>query len=395
MRGLAARLALAMLLVTTASLTVVTLSQVWVLRQEARALPAEVRARLFELRRSPEGARLGWVVRTPRTPLAAPEGALTVQESIRALGRVQDAQVRGLLAGLALSVVASGGLAWWVARGVARPIESVGAAAQALAAGDFARRVAPPTDPLGASDEVVRLTEDFNRMATELERYEAQRTAMVADVAHELRTPLTAMTLRLDALEAGLVPFDAAEVARLRRQAGLLHRLVEDLRTLSLADAGRLGLRPGALEANALAREAADDAEALAAAKGVALEVVPHGAAVALTGDRERLLQVLGNLLDNAIRATPEGRRVRLAVVDDGAAVAFQVVDEGPGIDPADLPHVFDRFSQGAHGRRDVRGGSGLGLAIVRTLVEAHGGSAMAANRDPGGAELTVRLPRA
>lgn len=395
MGRLALRLALAMLLVTTASLAVVTVSQVWVLRQEAQQLPSEVRDRLGELRRSPEGARLWWMLRVPRAPLATPEGALTVQESIRALGRVQDAQVRGLLAGLGLAIVASGGLAWWVARGVARPIEEVGDAARALAAGDFARRVPPPTSLLGTSAEAVRLTEDFNRMAAELERYEAQRTAMVADVAHELRTPLTAMALRLDALEAGLVPFDAAEVARLRRQAALLHRLVEDLRTLSLADAGRLGLRPAALEANALARDALDGAAAPAAAKGVALEVAPAAAAIAFRGDRDRLLQVLGNLLDNAIRATPEGRRVRLEVAGDDAGVAFRVLDEGPGLHAADLPHVFDRFRQGEHGRRDLRGGSGLGLAIVRTLVEAHGGMVAAANRAEGGAALTVRLPRA
>jgi signal transduction histidine kinase len=390
---LAVRLALAVMLVTAASLAVVVVSQVSVARQEARRLPDEVRTRLFELRRTESGDWWWRVLARPRPPAAGDLGALTVQESIRALGRVQDAQSRGLLAGLALAVVASGGLAWWVARSVARPIEAVADAASGLAAGDLARRVARPRSPLGGSSEVLRLTDDFNRMADALERNEAQRTAMVADVAHELRTPLTAITLRLEALGEGLVPFDAGEVARLRRQAALLHRLVEDLRTLSLADAGRLALNPTPLDAAALAREAAEAAGPMARVKGIELEVEVDGAGPALRADRDRLAQVLGNLLDNAIRATPEGGRVRIAAVPAGAAVAFRVRDQGPGIAAEDLPTVFERFRQGDHGRRDLRGGSGLGLAIVRTLVEAHGGTVAAANHPAGGAELTVTLP--
>jgi two-component system sensor histidine kinase BaeS len=383
------------MLATTASLVVVVVSQVWVARTTERRLPDEVRERLVEFRRTED--RVWWLRVAPlRPPPPSNAQTLTVQESIRALGNVQDAQWRGVLAGLGLAAVASIGLAWWVARGVAKPIEAVGAAAEALAAGDLARRVAPPGSALGASSEVVQLTDDFNRMADALERYEAQRTAMVADVAHELRTPLTAMALRLEAIAEGLAPFDAAEVERLRRQTTLLHRLVEDLRVLSLADAGRLDLRVAPVDPNALATEAAESAAAVAAAKGVTVDVAADpeaGEGPPLLADRDRLAQVLGNLLDNAVRATPEGRRVRLEVLRDGGAVAFRVVDEGPGIAAADLAHVFDRFRQGEHGRRDLRGGSGLGLAIVRTLVEAHGGTVAAANGAAGGAVLTVRLP--
>ena len=393
MRRLAVRLALAVMLVTSTSLAVVVVSQVSIARQEAQRLPDEVRMRLFELRRTEAGDWWWRVMPRPRPPAPPDDGSLTIQDSIRALGRVQDAQSRGLLAGLALAVLASGGLAWWVARGVARPIEAVGDAAGALAAGDLTRRVARPRNPLGTSSEVLRLTDDFNRMADALERYEAQRTAMVADVAHELRTPLTAMTLRLEALGEGLVPFDATEVERLRRQTTLLHRLVEDLRTLSLADAGRLGLRPTQLDATALARDAVEAAGPVARAKGVVLEVEGEDVGLELRADRDRLAQVLGNLLDNAIRATPEGGRVRVTAVRAGAAIAFRVRDGGPGIAEEDLPTVFERFRQGDHGRRDLRGGSGLGLAIVRTLVEAHGGTVAATNRAGGGAELAVTLP--
>jgi two-component system, OmpR family, sensor histidine kinase BaeS len=232
-------------------------------------------------------------------------------------------------------------------------------------------------------------------MAAALENAEVQRTAMVADVAQELRTPLTAMSLRLDALGEGLVPFDAAEVDRLRRQTALLHRLVEDLRTLSLADAGRLALRPAPIDAVFAAREAVEAAGPVARAKGVALEVrqATPRSDLTLVADRDRLAQVLGNLLDNAIRATPEGGRVAVDVGRTATAIEYRVRDQGPGIDETDLGTVFERFRQGAHGRRDLRGGSGLGLAIVRTLVEAHGGSVAAANHEGGGAELTVALP--
>lgn len=396
MGRLAVRIALAVMLATTASLALVVVSQVWIARNEAQRLPDEVRSRLFELRRGQDGV---WWMRMlpPRPPLAADGPALTVQESIRALGRIQDAQWRGILAGLGLAALASGGLAWWVARGVARPIEAVGAAAGALAAGELSRRVAAPHGLLAASAEVRGLTDDFNRMAAALERAEATRTAMVADVAHELRTPLTAMTLRLEALGEGLVPLDAAEVARLRRQTELLHRLVEDLRTLSLADAGRLGLRLAPVDALAIAREAIEAAAPGASAKGVALDLEVGGAgdraAAIVSGDRDRLGQVLGNLLDNAVRATPEGGRVAVRVDRDATGVTWQVRDQGPGIAAADLAHVFERFRQGEHGRRDLRGGSGLGLAIVRTLVEAHGRSVAAANLPEAGAAVTVRLP--
>lgn len=325
----------------------------------------------------------------------------TAQVGLVAQGfdRVQSAQWRGIGFGLAVAAVLSTLLAWWLARSVARPVEAVGLAATALAQGQLSRRVKMPASPLNATSEVSRLAGDFNRMAESLERYEGERQAMIADIAHELRTPLTAMTLRLEALSDGLVPLSAGEVERLRHQAGLLHRLVEDLRTLSLADAGRLELRRGPQDILALARDALTDASMAAAAKGVRLELIGDDASEPLVeGDGDRLAQVLGNLLDNAIRVTPSGGRVVAEVGREGSEAVWRVRDDGPGIPSSDLPEIFQRFRQGADGRRDLRGGSGLGLTIVRTLVELHGGTVSAANlpaADGGtsGAELTVRLP--
>lgn len=398
MGRLTTRLALAMILVTTASLSVAVVSQVWLARQAAVRLPVEVRERMVEMRG--DGRVFEWIFRGRPVPPRLPGEALTITltDSVRAIDRVQSAQWRGLLYGLALAVVASGLLAWWVARGIARPISAVGAAASRVGAGDLQARVTPPASAIGAASEVVELTEGFNRMASTLERHEQERRAMVADVAHELRTPITAMSLRLEALRDGLVPFDAAEVQRLAHQTALLHRLVEDLRTLSLADAGRLALRREAVDAGRLVEDAREAFAPLAEAKGVS--VVLASAAVedhpaAIHGDADRLRQALTNLLDNALRATPAGGTIRVTVTSDAESVSVGVHDQGPGFAEGDLPEVFERFRQGEAGRRDLRGHAGLGLAIVRALVELHGGSVTARNRAGGGAEVTVRLPRA
>lgn len=399
MRRLSTRLALAMILVTTVSLAVAVVSQVWIAREAAGRLPVEIRQRMVELRG--DGRATQWFFRgRPMLPRAPSETfTLTISESVRAIDRVQSAQWRGLVYGLALAVLASGALAWWLARGIARPIAAVGAAASRVGAGKLEARVEPPTGTFGAAAEVTELTAGFNRMAATLERNEVERKAMVADVAHELRTPITAMALRLEALRDGLVPFDAAEVERLVRQTALLHRLVEDLRTLSLADAGRLTLRRGAVDVGALVADACAAFAPVADAKGVRVahpgDTTAVGGAHALVdGDADRLRQVLTNLLDNAVRASPSGGTVRVATSSDGETVSVSVHDEGPGFAEGDLPDVFERFRQGESGRRDLRGHAGLGLAIVRALVGLHGGSVTARNRPEGGAEVTVRLPR-
>ncbi len=388
-----------MILVTTASLSVAVLGQLWVARQAAGELPPAVRARIAELR--DDGRAIVWLFRAqPPVPRQWHDAQNpTVADSLRAVDRVQSAQWRGLIYGLALAVVASGGLAWWLARGLARPIEAVGDAASAVAAGDLRTRVPATATGFGASTEVVTLTEDFNRMAATLERNEAERKTMVADVAHELRTPITAMVLRLEALRDGLAPFDEAEVERLSRQTELLHRLVEDLRTLSLADAGRLTLRRDPVDLRQLALAVRDEFAPLASRRGVTLDVrglqeQSEGASVTVVGDADRLHQVLGNLLDNALRASPDDGVVRVSVHPDSDGVTLKVRDDGPGFASEDLAHVFERFRQGERGRRDLRGRSGLGLAIVRTLVSLHGGEVEACNHAAGGAEVRVRLPR-
>src|SRR5690606_3389575 len=170
----------------------------------------------------------------------------------------------------------------------------------------------------------------FNAMADSLQALEASRRAMVADIAHELRTPLTVMRGRLEAMEDGVVDLSIEEVRDLHAQVLVLSRLVDDLRTLSLADAGRLSLRVEEVDLSDLARLAAASYRVQADAKRVRLDVAAPGTAPVLA-DRERLMQVIGNLLDNAIRHTPEEGRVLLAIATPPGQVTLEVRDTGPG----------------------------------------------------------------
>ncbi len=313
--------------------------------------------------------------------------------SYRAFNRFQN---EAFLVGVALAAAMSLALALWLSRLVARPVERVSHAAALLAAGDLSARV-PPLPPRGMTNlETARLTENFNQMAESLEGYERERKAMIADIAHELRTPLTALSLRLEALQDGLVPLNEAEVASLSRNAALLSRLVEDLRVLSLADAGRLELRRRSVDAGRLLADVFDDYESRFRAAGVTGAPSVPAAPVLVNVDPDRMTQVLGNLLDNALRVTPEGGRVTASVAHEGGTARIRIRDTGPGLSDEAAARAFDRYFQD----KDVdyeqprAGASGLGLAIVKTLVQLHGGHVFAHTvEDPRGAEFVVELP--
>ena len=187
----------------------------------------------------------------------------------------------------------------------------------------------------------------------------------------------------------GLAPFDAAEADRLHRQTELLTRLVEDLRTASLADAGRLELRLRDVDLADLLRDAVAALAPAAKRAGVAIDVdVPATLPARL--DPDRIRQILANLLDNALRASPDGGAIDVRAGAGGASLRIEIDDRGPGIADGDLDAIFERFRQGA----DTRGRSGLGLSVVRALAQLHGGGAHAEHRPGGGARLVVTLPR-
>ena len=387
MNRLAPRLALAMIATTVLSLLILFASLQFAEYRAYYALPEGVRAQVPP----PRLEFFGGPPRGGRGDAAGPSRGGpygdTFREQARSFSERREVQERALFAGLLLAGGLTVLLALLLSRSIARPIAAVSRAAGGVAAGDFSARVPLSERQTRSSLETDRLAVTFNKMSEALETYERERKAMVADIAHELRTPLTALQMRLEALQDGLVPLSETQVEHLLTQTGVLSRLVEDLRTLSLADAGRLTLHKQPTDLQELAAEVLEGFAERARQGGVTLTLSAES--VTLAVDQTRLMQVLGNLLDNALRATPAGGEVRLSVEQRGGDVRLEVLDSGPGIPEDDLPRLFERFTQG----KDLKGASGLGLAIVEALVTLHGGSVRAANRAGGGAAFRVSLP--
>lgn len=279
--------------------------------------------------------------------------------------------------------IAAAGLIGLGARRIFSPLDDLLAAADRVARGDYAVTVVER-----GPREVRSLARAFNNMASRLHRLDEQRRAMLADVTHELRTPLTVMRGNLEGMLDGVYPVEETRLRALLEETDLLTRLVEDLRTLALAESGALQLRREPTDLPQLARETLAAFTAQAEAGGVQLVLDAPDGLPAAQVDAGRIRQVLGNLISNALRYTPSGGQVRVTCAREGSGLRVAVRDSGPGIPEADLAHVFERFYRSADS-----GGMGLGLAIARSLVEAHGGSLRAENVAAGGAELSFTLP--
>ena len=321
-----------------------------------------------------DGQKIGSVVlRFPASHLPAPEL------------QVRSALLRTALLGAAAAVLVAIGIALFVARRVSRPLVALTDAASEMESGRRGVRV-----ELGdAPGELGVLATAFDRMSESVEREEDLRRQLVRDVAHEVRTPLTILRGTTEGLVDGVLEPDAETLASLHDEVLRLTRLVGDLETLAAADAASLRLETGPVDlaevagaAVALARGAAADAE-------IALETSLEPAPV--SGDAERLRQVVLNLLSNALRHTPADGRIEVRSAVDGEHAVLEVLDTGSGIAPEDLPHVFERFYRGAG--VEESSGSGIGLAVAAELVAAHGGTLEASNRPEGGAAFAVRLP--
>lgn len=277
-----------------------------------------------------------------------------------------------------------------IAHGMTAPLREMRTAARAMASGDYSRRVRATS-----RDEVGQLSQAFNTMAQDLEQVDTLRREMVANVSHELRTPVAALQAQLENMVDGVVPADTTTLQAALDQTERLGRLVAYLLDLSRIEAGAVGLDITDVVVADLLRDAAAIAEPLGAAKGLGFEVDVRPPDLTVPADAERLHQVVVNLLHNAVRHSPEGGAVRLEARRTGAAVVIDVVDEGPGIAPADRQRVFQRFTRGnapAQTGHVSTGGTGLGLAIVRWAVELHGGTVDVAD-SPTGARLRVTLP--
>lgn len=277
----------------------------------------------------------------------------------------------------------------WMSRRMTAPLDDLAAGAAQIGAGDLTCRVAPR-----GTDEMIELAEAFNRMAADLQEAERLRQHMLADVAHELRTPLTVLQGNLRAILDDVYPLDKAEIASLYDQTRHLHRLVNDLHELAQAEAGQLPLTFQPVDVVALAHDAVEMLQPMAEAQNVALRCLPASESPIVAGDRARLMQVMQNLLTNALRHTGENGAITVAVTTSGDRVEIAVADDGDGIAAPHLPYVFDRFYRADTARNRDAGGAGLGLAIVQALVEAHGGTVRVTSAGAGqGSTFTVALP--
>lgn len=276
-------------------------------------------------------------------------------------------------------------------RGIAMPLADVMAAADAVASGDFATRVREH-----GHGDFGRLAQSFNRMTEELERTDQMRRNLTADVAHELRTPLHIIQGNLEGILDGVYEASEEHISATIDETRLLARLVEDLRTLSLAESGQLPLEQMPVDVRELLEDVVTSFSGQAEAGGISLGVEFDGEGVGLmvTGDAGRLDQVISNLVVNAIRHTSEGGSISLKADALSDAVRITVRDTGEGIAPEDLPFIFDRFWRGDRSRSHAGGvGGGLGLAIARQLVNAHGGEISAESVVGQGTTFTVVLP--
>lgn len=294
---------------------------------------------------------------------------------------------------LLASLAAMGGLALALSlifsRKLTRPLRNLARAASAISAGDLQSRV-----PVAGNDELGSLSIAFNRMIEALEFQEALRRRLMTNVAHELRTPLSAMRAELEGMIDELIPFGRAELKSLHEETGRLGRIVEGMEELARAEASSLSLRKEPLVVLPFLAALAERFHRRFAEKGVNLLARQPSAAdpeLVVFADPDRLGQVLVNLLQNALKATPAGGTVRIEAVRRQHEVQIIVEDTGPGIDPDDLPHIFERFYRTSKGGGDGVG-LGIGLAIARELIIAHGGKIEAASEVGKGATFTVRL---
>ena len=340
------------------------------------------------------------------TPAIVDHGFAQLADDVRAPGQGQGqgpgpregrgpgrAQRETTIAIIVLGVAAAAGASvfgFLVAGRLVSPLGRLRDAVADVATGDLERR----SDVADRSDEIGDLGRSFDAMAESLERSDAIRRRLFQDAAHELKTPLTVIDATTTAILDGVYGHDDRHLETIRSQSQLLSRIVDDLRTVSLAEAGKLPLDIGPLDAAEVVRETVMAFDSAAGLAGVALTTEIAGAPLGVVADRQRLGQMLGALTDNAIRHTPRDGHVTIEAFATGGHVELAVRDDGPGIPPEDLPNVFERFYRVEAGSRQDAGTSGLGLSIVRALAAAQEATADVQNVAPHGARFVLRFGR-
>lgn len=326
-----------------------------------------------------DGRNVGWIV-------LAPIETVTDAASLR----FQRDQWHASLAAGAVSLLLAAACAAWVARSLLKPLRRMAATTHLLAAGHYDSRV----DEAGPR-EVHGLAADFNRLARTLECNEALRRAYMADVSHELRTPLAVLRGEIEAMQDGIHHADAQGLQLLHGEVQRLGRLVNDLHELALADVGALRYRLQPVDVTPLLCDVTDGMRARCAEHGLTLSIQWPDAPAMVMADPDRLAQLLGNLLDNALRYTDAGGRIELTLRLERDGVRLTVDDSAPGVAEELRPRLFERFFRVEASRSRRSGGSGLGLAICRSIADAHGGRLQADASPLGGLRISLWLPPA
>src|SRR3990170_4592956 len=304
---------------------------------------------------------------------------------------VNEALTLAALAAFVVAVLVS----VFVSRQVVAPVREMMAASQSIAEGHYSERIRLIGNPSkGELDELAQLALSFNQMAARLEQTETMRRQLIGDVTHELQTPLTAIKGSMEWLIDGVLPVEDATYQQIYREADRLQKLVDDLQELSRVEAGAYELNHHQLSVSELVMATVARLGRQFEEKGVTLDTDVSTELLLITGDKDRLGQVLLNLVGNALQYTPPGGKVQISARQQGNEVHVAVSDTGMGISPEHLPHLFTRFYRVDRSRSRAGGGSGIGLTITKHLVEAHSGRIRAESPGPGkGSTFTFTLP--
>jgi len=326
-----------------------------------------------------DGQTIGFLLRANRRPEFDPAETLFLRRTYQALGFA--------LGGALLVAILMG---FWLARRFTRPLQALTEAAKRIAHGDLEQEV-----PIKSGDEIGQLAEAFNHMSREVARANQMRRQMTADIAHDLRTPLTVIAGYIESMREGVLAPTQERFSLIYSEIERLQRMVEDLRVLSQADAGELPLNLQDLPAENLLTRAVAVFQHRAQQQGVNLRIAFDEGLPPVRADESRIMQVMDNLLNNALRYTRAGGEIVLEARAATDGVEFLVRDNGEGIPAEDLPRIFERFYRGDKSRHSEAGEMGLGLAIVKAIIEAHGGQVWANSSVGGGTEIHFKLPAA
>jgi signal transduction histidine kinase len=302
------------------------------------------------------------------------------------LNRINELLIFSALGSIFLALV----LALLLSRTLSRPLQELSSAARRAATGDLSQKVQIKT-----KDEIGLLAQSFNQMMEDLERLMASRRQMTADIAHDLRTPISVILGHSEGVHEGVIEPSQETFEIVRDEALRLERLVKDLRDLSMADIGEISLELKPLSPVWILAQVEKTTLPRLAAKSISLEIDLAANLPEVMADADRVLQVLRNIMDNAIRYTPEGCKIRMsaAAVDEGGFVQFEILDGGPGVPVEELDKIFNRFYRTDPSRQRDQEGSGLGLAIARSITEQHGGEIWAESILGAGLTIKIKLP--